>query len=82
MKKLSLILLVILSLNSYSQDITTEKLEEFFKFGTFYGAVNGGTSLSDVDVFSIETGQLTQAVIETPYDYSVIFGVRKMKQFG
>ena len=87
MKKLLLILLVTLAScaapkKCCSQDITTETLKEFFKFGTFYGAVNGGTSLSDVDVFSIETGQLTQEVIETPYDYSVIFGVRKMKQFG
>jgi len=86
MKKLLFILLVTLvscaaPKKCCSQDVN-EKLKEFFKFGTFYGAINGGTSISDVDVFSIETGQLTQGVIETPYDYSVILGVRKMKQFG
>ena len=85
MKKLLLILLVILVSCATPKKCCSQEninLKEFFKFGTFYGAINGGTSISDVDVFSIETGQLTQSVIETPYDYSVIFGVRKMKQFG
>ena len=59
-----------------------KQLKDFFKFGTFYGAVNGGTSISDVDLFSIETGNLSQSVIATPYDYSIILGVRKMKQIG
>jgi len=87
MKKLLLILLVILSAcaapkKCCSQNVNAERLKEFFKFGTFYGAVNGGTSISDVDVFSIETGELSQTVLKTPYDYSIILGVRKMKQFG
>ena len=83
MKKLLLILFC-LPLFLIGQEKTTkaEKIKEFFKFGTFYGAVNGGTSISDVDIFSIETGELSQSVIATPYDYSIILGVRKMKQFG
>ena len=28
-------------------------VKKFLKFSTFYAAVNGGTSLSDVDVFSM-----------------------------
>ena len=79
MKKL-LVLLFCLPLIVNAQ--SAEQLKDFFKFGTFYGAVNGGTSISDVDMFSIETGELSQSVIATPYDYSIILGVRKMKQFG
>ena len=85
MKKLLLILLVILAACAAPKKCCSqnaERLKEFFKFGTFYGAINGGTSISDVDLFSIETGELSQDVIKTPYDYSIILGVRKMKQFG
>jgi len=51
------------------------------KFATVYGAVNGGTSLSDVDVYSVTNGLQTQTV-QTPYDYSVILGVRKIARMG
>ena len=30
--------------------------KQIFKFGTVYGAVNGGTSLSDEDQFSVTNG--------------------------
>tara|TARA_R110000744_G_scaffold105586_3_gene201763 strand:- start:2004 stop:3083 length:1080 start_codon:yes stop_codon:yes gene_type:complete len=76
MKKLFILLLI---LPFFSTGQTTFK--EFFKFGTVYGAVNGGTSLSDEDSYSVTNG-LQQSVIETPYDYSIIFGVRKQKKFG
>ena len=61
--------------------VNSQNLKEIFKFGTVYGAVNGGTSLSDEDIYSVTNG-LQSDVNETPYDYSILFGVRKMKQFG
>ena len=67
-------------------DISTLKLNDInwkkiTKFATIYGAVNGGNSLSDVDVYSVTNGLQTQT-IETPYDYSVILGVRKISRMG
>ena len=59
-----------------------KEVKKVFKFSTFYGAVNGGTSISDDDIYSITTGQLNQDVIETPFDYSIKFGVRKIARFG
>lgn len=56
-------------------------LKKAFKFSTFYGAINGGTSISDVDVYSVTNGLETQT-IETPYDYSVSLGIRKIARFG
>ena len=66
-------------------DISTFKLDidwkKITKFSTIYGAVNGGNSLSDVDVYSVINGLETQT-ITTPYDYSVILGVRKIARMG
>ena len=76
MKKILIFVLVLCSLNVSSQD-----LKKIFKFSTFYGAVNGGTSLSDVDVYSVTKGLETNT-IETPFDYSIIFGVRKIARMG
>ena len=59
-----------------------KEVKKVFKFSTFYGAVNGGTSISDDDIYSITTGQLNQDIIETPFDYSIKFGVRKIARFG
>ena len=59
-----------------------KEVKKVFKFSTFYGAINGGTSISDDNVYSITTGQLNQDVIETPFDYSIKFGVRKIARFG
>ena len=56
-------------------------LKKTFKFATFYGAVNGSNSISDVDVYSITNGLETNT-IETPFDYSISFGVRKIARFG
>ena len=55
--------------------------KNIFKFGTVYGAVNGGTSLSDQDEYSVING-LQTSVNKTPYDYSILFGIRKIKKFG
>ena len=75
MKKI-LILLLLLSNLAYGQDIT-----KLLKYSTFYAAVNGGTSLSDADVFSVN-GVLATQTIETPYDYNLSFGLRKIARFG
>ena len=77
-KKLIIFLLLFFPLFTFSQDIDLKKL---FKFSTFYGAVNGGTSISDVDVYSVNNG-LETSTIETPFDYSVSFGVRRIARFA
>jgi hypothetical protein len=56
-------------------------LKKTFKFSTFYGAVNGGTSISDIETFSVTDG-LGVETIQTPYDYNITLGVRKIARFG
>ena len=72
-------------ISTLNLDISTLKLDvdwkKITKFSTIYGAVNGGNSLSDRDVFSVTNGLQTQTVA-TPYDYSVILGVRKIARMG
>ena len=80
MKKLLLLFLTLITLNVSAQDWKPQ-LKKVFKFSTFYGAVNGGTSLSDVDIYSVTNG-LQTTTIETPFDYSVTLGVRKIARFG
>jgi hypothetical protein len=75
-----LILLIIISTNANAQ--LNEYLKKTFKFSTFYASVNGGTSLSNEDVFSVNTGLLQQNIIKTPYDYNLSLGVRKIARFG
>ena len=75
-----LILLLILPLLSFSQDVNID-LKKIFKFSTFYGAVNGGTSISDVETFSVTNG-LQTSTVQTPYDYNVTLGIRKIARFG
>lgn len=77
MKKLLLAIILCLPLAGNAQ-----KLNKVFKFATFYAAVNGGTSLSDNQVWSVASGTLEEDVIETPFDYSVSLGIRKIKRFG
>ena len=76
MKKLLLLVLMISTLGATAQD-----LKKIFKFATFYSAVNGGTSLSDVDVYSVTSGLETNT-IKTPFDYSITGGVRKIARMG
>ena len=73
MKKL-LILLFLIPLISFSQS-------KLLKFSTFYAAVNGGTSISDVETFSVANG-LETSTIQTPYDYNITLGIRKIARFG
>ena len=82
MKKILVLLLVILASCAAPKKCCGQfSTKELLKFGTFYGAVNGNTSISDLDVYSVTDGLQTQTV-ETPFDYSVLFGVRKIKRFG
>ena len=86
-KKLITILITILLIawsvpkTSCGQGLDNEELKRLLKFSTFYAAVNGGTSLSDVDVFSVDNGLSTQT-ISTPYDYNLTIGLRKIARFG
>ena len=83
MKRILLTLLTLITLNVSAQNSSEwkPKLKKVFKFSTFYGAVNGGTSLSDVDVYSVTNGLETE-IVETPFDYSVTFGIRKIARMG
>ena len=83
MKKILVIFLMIpfLSFGQADKKDYKKEIKKIFKFATFYGAVNGGNSVSDVDVFSI-TGGLETQTIETPFDYSISFGVRKIARLG
>ena len=93
MKKLLLALFVVLiacstpkkccgqfSYKGYDYNIV-KMVKNQLKFSTVYGAVNGGTSISDVKQFSVMDG-LQTSMIETPYDYSVTIGIRKIHRFG
>ena len=76
MKKIITLFALCIALSANAQDF-----KKYFKFATFYGAVNGGTSISNVDVYSVENGLQTQTV-QTPFDYNVAFGIRKIARFG
>ena len=77
MKKLILIpLLCIATIASAQLD-----LKKTFKFSTFYASVNGSNSISDVEVFSVTNG-LQTFTLETPYDYNLALGIRKIARFG
>ena len=80
MKKL-IILLIILSSCATPKKCCSQNFKKIFKFSTFYAAANGGTSISDVDVFSVANG-LETVTVETPYDYNLSLGIRKIARFG
>ena len=80
MKKLILLFLLISNI-AYAQFDYKAFLKKTFKFSTFYAAASGGTSLSDVDIFSVTNGLETD-VVQTPFDYNLAFGVRKIARFG
>ena len=78
MKKILItFLLLIFSFSVHSQ----QTLKDIFKFSTFYAAVNGGTSISDVETYSVTDG-LGIETIQTPYDYNLTLGIRKIARFG
>jgi|TARA_R110001583_G_scaffold188827_1_gene351262 hypothetical protein len=74
-------LIVIVFLLGTTTACSQDKIKKTFKFATFYGAVNGGTSISNVDVYSVTNG-LTTTTVETPFDYSISLGLRKIARFG
>ena len=77
-----MILAFLLGTLAYSQEKDIKKeLEKTFKFSTFYAAVNGGTSISDQNVYSVASGLQTD-VVKTPFDYSISLGLRKIARFG
>jgi len=76
-----IILLLLVSNITVAQTFGKEEIKDLLKFSTFYAAVNGGTSLSDVDVFSVDNG-LSTRTISTPYDYNFTIGLRKIARFG
>ena len=83
---LGLVLLTFFMLISGCANAQDNKFKDFIKkdllkFATFYGAVNGGNSISDVDVYSVTNG-LETSTIKTPFDYSITFGVRKIARLG
>jgi len=81
MVKRLIILLLLVSNIVAAQTFNKESVKKLFKFSTFYTAVNGGTSLSNVEVFSVDNGLSTQT-ISTPYDYNLAIGLRKIARFG
>ena len=88
MKKLILLLLIVITSCAAPKKCCAQEewnFEKWFKkttkFSTLYAAVNGGTSLSNVDVFSVDNGLSTET-IETPYDYNLTLGIRKIARFG
>ena len=81
MVKRLIILLLLVSNITLAQTFGKEDVKKLLKYSTFYAAVNGGTSISDVKTFSIIDG-LQTSTIETPYDYSFTIGIRKIARFG
>ena len=80
MKNLTILFLLISNLVFGQTDIN-KAINKNLKFSTFYTAINGGTSLSDVEIFSVDNGLSTQT-ISTPYDYNLTIGLRKIARFG
>ena len=58
-----------------------QSLKKVFRGATFYTAFSGGNSVSDNNIYSVTNGLQTD-VIETPFDYSIAAGVRKIARFG
>jgi len=79
-KRLIILLLLVTNIVT-AQTYGKQEVKKLLQFSTFYAAVNGGTSLSDVDVFSVNNGLSTQT-ISTPYDYNFAIGLRKIARFG
>jgi hypothetical protein len=65
----------------FASFIANAQFKKAIKFSTFYVAANGGTSLSDRDIYSIDGSTLVYDTVFTPYDYSVSMGIRKIQRF-
>tara|TARA_R100001463_G_scaffold61900_3_gene114775 strand:- start:1681 stop:2910 length:1230 start_codon:yes stop_codon:yes gene_type:complete len=78
---LSLLLLLSFTINAQEESKFKKELKKTFKFSTFYAAVNGETSISDQNIYSV-LNDLETDIIETPFDYALTLGVRKIQRFG
>ena len=81
MKKIIILFLTVLTACAAPKDCCAQNIKKYFKFATFYAAASGGTSISDVDVFSVTNG-LQTSTVKTPFDYNLAFGIRKIARFG
>jgi len=81
-KKIITLIILILPFVMKAQVDFNEFCKKTFKFSTFYAAASGGTSIADEDVFNISTGVLDKNVVETPCDYNIALGIRKIARFG
>ena len=75
------LLLPIISFSQSSDSKFSKVVKKLVKYSTFYGAVSGGNSISDVDIYSVTNG-LETSTVKTPFDYSIALGVRKIARFG
>jgi len=75
------ILIFLLLISCAAPKKCCSQIKKAFKFSTFYVATNGGTSLSDQDVYSVNGSKLDYDTILTPYDYSLTMGIRKIQRF-
>ena len=66
---------------AFTANISNAQIKKAFKFSTFYIAANGGTSLSDEDIYSVDGSKLVYDTLFTPYDYSLSMGIRKIQRF-
>ena len=81
MNRIIVILLTLLVSCAAPKECCSQDFKKYFKFATFYGAASGGTSISDVETFSVTNG-LETSTVKTPFDYNLAFGVRKIARFG
>ena len=81
MIRLLVILLVILTSCATPKECCSQ-IKKIFKFSTFYVAANGNTSLADRDIYSVQDGAVLYDTVFTPFDYSLVMGIRKIKRFG
>ena len=58
-----------------------QSLKKIVKFSTFYIGASGNNSLAPSNVYGVSNG-LTTDVVETPFDYAITAGVRKIARFG
>ena len=59
---LYILLLLSFTINAQEESKFKKELKKTFKFSTFYGAINGGNSISDIDIYSITNGLETDVV--------------------
>ena len=81
MIKLRILILLLIANVANAQITWQEVCKKTFKFSTFYAAANGGTSISNVEVFSVASGLETN-IVTTPFDYNLSLGIRKIARFG